>query len=272
MSGFLLIAGVVVFSLALRTIDSLLVRKLSVFGFLTASFLIGWFASDWWPMGLVFVSFWLVWPWYDLITRYRKIAMPADKTLRHKQPPHREFFPALDELTEEIEGEGFEHLEDLGRDWEEMQQFFRIFHKADERIQAAICLVEQEQIGFYYLRLVSRSTDGTVWTTWNYPFAPNLKPAPEWKLNRESSEKNLPAIARQPSRLPGTPRRRDRRAAILRGRASRRSKCRPSSAPKSPTISPPASCRRSPDGAIRYTWRGLFFIWLQFLRDFVRLH
>ena len=30
--------------------------------------------------------------------------------------------------------------------------------------------------------------------------------------------------------------------------------------------------RKSADGAIRYTWRGLLFIWFQFLRDFVRLH
>ena len=29
--------------------------------------------------------------------------------------------------------------------------------------------------------------------------------------------------------------------------------------------------RKDPDGAIRYTWRGLLFIWVQLLRDFVRL-
>jgi hypothetical protein len=29
--------------------------------------------------------------------------------------------------------------------------------------------------------------------------------------------------------------------------------------------------KRDSGGAIRYSWRGLFFIWVQFLRDLVRL-
>jgi hypothetical protein len=29
--------------------------------------------------------------------------------------------------------------------------------------------------------------------------------------------------------------------------------------------------KRDAEGAVRYSWRGLVFIWLQFLRDLVRL-
>jgi hypothetical protein len=270
MPEILLTAGIFVLSLALRSTNSIVLRKLSIIGFLATSFLIGWLASGWWPMGLLFVSFWLVWPWYDLITRVRKIAMPVEKILRHKAPPHREFFPALDELTNEIEGEGFDHLEDLGREWDEARQFFRIFHKPDERVQAAICLVEQEQFAFYYLRLISRAEDGTVFTTWNYPFSLNLKLAPEWRMNRESSEKTFLQLL-------------DSHRHFLEGRGV---------APQDLQRSEPEQVadqfhaeqraqiahnltagilRKSSDGEIRYTWRGLVFVWFQFLRDFVRL-
>ena len=143
MQPIMLVAGVFLLSLALRTMEGAVMRKLSVLGFLTTSFLLGWlFTGSWW-MGVAFVAFWLVWPWYELITRVRKIAMPEEKTLRHKSPPHREAFPGLEDMTEEIEGEEYDHLDDLGRDWESSQQFFRIFHKPDERTQVAICLVDR---------------------------------------------------------------------------------------------------------------------------------
>lgn len=270
MFEILLTAGIFVLSLSLRNTNSIVLRKLSILGFLSTSFLIGWFASGWWPMGLLFVSFWLVWPWYDLITRVRKIAMPVEKSLRHKSPPHREFFPALDELTSEIEGEGFEHLEDLGREWDEAQQFFRIFHKPNERVQAAICLVEQEQFAFYYLRLISRTADGTVYTTWNYPFSLNLKLSPEWRINRESSDKTFMALldshrhflehrsiavddlqASEPEQL-AEQLHAEQRSQIAHNLTA-------------------GILRKHSDGEIRYTWRGLIYIWFQFLRDFVRL-
>jgi hypothetical protein len=270
MFEFLVTAGLFVFSLALRTVDSVVLRKLSVLGFLGTSYLIGYFASGSWIVGLLFVSFWLVWPWYDLITRVRKISMPVERALRHKAPPHPEFFPALDDLTREIEGEGFEHMEDLGREWEEAQQFFRIFHKPDERTQAAICLVEQEQIAFYYLRIISRCADGTIYTTWNYAFSLNLKLAPEWRMNRESSDKTFLELL-------------DSHRAFLERRGIDPADLQPSE-PEQLVEQLQAEQRaqiahnltagilhKSSDGAIRYTWRGLLFIWFQFLRDFVRL-
>lgn len=267
---FLLIAGILVLSIALRGLNGILPRKLGVLGFLATSFLIGWFVSDWWPMGIVFVSFWLVWPWYELITRVKKIAMPVENPLRHKSPPHPEFFPALGELSDEMEQEGFEHVEDLGREWDEAQQFFRIYHKTSERVQAVICLVEQQQFAFYYLRILSRAKDGTVWTTWNYPFSMNLKLSPEWRINRESGDKSfLELIDSHRFFLAGhgvhdedldetDP---DRLQDQLQGEQR-------SQIAHNVTA---GILRKDPDGAIRYTWRGLWFIWVQLLRDFVRL-
>ena len=266
----MLIAGVFLLSLALRTMNGPVVRKLSMLGFLATSFLLGWLFTGMWQMGVAFVAFWLVWPWYELITRVRKITMPEEKTLRHKSPPHPEAFPGLVEMTEEIEGEKYEHLDDLGREWEGSQQFFRIFHKPDERTQVAICLVEQESFAFYYLRLVSRAKDGTIWTTWNYPFSLNLKLSPEWRMNREGGDKTFLQLL-------------DSHHAFLK-KAGISAHDLAASDPEhlaeqlqSEQRSQIAHnvtagiLRKASDGEIRYTWRGLLFIWLQFLRDFVRL-
>ena len=270
MSNLLLVVGVFVLSMGLRTTGSLLLNKIGVLGYLTTSFLTGWLLTGSVIMGTVFVSFWLVWPWYELITRVRKIAMPVDSTLRHKSPPHREFFPALEDLTEEIEGEGFEHVEDLGREWDEAMQFFRVFHKPSERMQAVICLVEQDNFAFYYLRLVSRAADGTIWTTWNYPFALNLKLAPEWRTNRENGDKTfLQILASHQQFL--------ERHNIFTDELTESDPAKLIDllhAEQTAQIAHNLTAgilAKGKDGAIRYTWRGLFFIWFQFLRDFVRL-
>jgi hypothetical protein len=270
-SDALLVLGVFIFSAALRTTQSTTLRKLGIFGFLATSFLVGWLLTGSILVGAVLVSFWLVWPWYELITRVRKIAMPVEKSLRHKAPPHHDFFPALGDLTAEIEGEGFEHLEDLGREWEEAQQFFRVFHRPDERTQAVICLVEQEHFAFYYLRLISRGNDGRVWTTWNYPFSLNLKLSPEWRVNRDSGEKTFIQLL-------------DSHRAFL-DRNGVATDVLEATVPEELIEQlqneqqaqiqhnlTAGILAKAPDGAIRYTWRGLLFIWFQFLRDFVRLH
>lgn len=268
-SHCLLIGGVLLLSMALRTTGSQLLGRIGVLGYLASSFLAGWLLTGWWPMGLVFLSFWLVWPWYELITRVRKIVMPEENALRHKAPPHRELFPALPSLTEEIESEGFEHVEDLGREWDEAHQFFRTFHKADERVQAVICLVEQDTFAFYYLRLVSRAADGTIWTTWNYPFALNLKLSPEWRINRESSNRTFPQLLES------------HRQFLARHNVFTDELAEPDPARIAGQFHAEQTAQiahnvtagilaKGKDGAIRYTWRGLVFIWLQFLRDFVR--
>jgi hypothetical protein len=270
-SDLLVVVGVFVLSVALRTTGNLTLHKVGVLGYLATSFLAGWLLTGSWPMGVVFLSFWLVWPWYELITRVRKIAMPVDNALRHKGPPHRELFPALESITAEIESEGFEHVEDLGRDWDEAQQFFRVFHKPDERAQAVICLVEQENFAFYYLRLVSRAADGTIWTTWNYPFALNLKLAPEWRTNRQSGNMTFTQLL-------------DSHRGFLERNDVFTEELTPSDPAKITEILHAEQSAqiahnltagilvRGKDGAVRYTWRGLMFIWFQFLRDFVRLH
>src|SRR6476620_2331907 len=87
--------------------------------------------------------------------------------LRSFQSSSSEVFPTLNDITHEIESAGFVHVNDAGWDWEDYRQFFRMFYKEEDRSQATICLNEQHDLSFYYLRISSRSKTGTIWTTWN---------------------------------------------------------------------------------------------------------
>ena len=127
---------------------------------------------------------WLCFRWLDLITRIRKLTLPREKQLRHRRRPAPGVPLPLRAHGRRSRRSGFEHVTDAGWDWEEYQQFFRLFYKGDERAQAAVCLVDQQDIAFYYLSISSRGKDGKIWTTWNYPFSYSLKLSPEWRVNR----------------------------------------------------------------------------------------
>ena len=267
--NILLILGIGVLSMSLRTFNSIVAQKLGAIGVLATSFLTGWLLTGYWLVGLFCALSWVLLPWLEILTRVRKMTLPLEKNLRPKSPPNREIFPELPELSDEIEGEGFEQVDDCGWDWDDYQQFFRLFYKLDERSQAAICLVEQNGVGFYYLSLSSRAKDGQIWTTWNYPFSYSLKLVPESRINRLSADlsfldlyfshreflslhgiecDNLEPLAPEQIHLEIQ---QDLRAQIAHNI----------------TV---GVLTQSPSGEVRYSWRGLFFIWFQFLRDLVR--
>ncbi len=102
---------------------------------------------------------WLFLPWLEILTRIRTLRLPKEKQLRPKSPPSSDTFPTLNEITREIENEGFVHVNDAGWDWEDYRQFFRLFYKEEDRAQATICLNEQHDLSFYYLRISSRARE-----------------------------------------------------------------------------------------------------------------
>lgn len=268
--NFLLILGVAVLSMALRTYGHVVTQKLGALGIFATSFLIGWRLSGYLSVGLFCAGSWLLLPWLEILTRIRRLRLPLEKNLRHKTPPSRDTFPALGELTEEIEGEKFEYVEDAGWDWDDYQQFFRLFYKTPERMQAAICLIDQHDVAFYYLSISSRAKDGTIWTTWNYPFSYSLKLVPQLRINRlrtdytflEMYESHRDWLRRHGVLTPELQDldadeiqaeiQQDLRAQILHNITQ-------------------GVLMKTSEGQIRYSWRGLFFIWWQFLRDLVRL-
>jgi hypothetical protein len=268
-SNLLLILGVAVLSMALRSFRSVVLQKLGALGVLATSFLIGWLLTGYWFIGAVCASSWLMLPWLEILTRVRRLTLPTEKKLRHKHPPNEESFPALDGLTEEIEGEIFTRVDDTGWDWQDYAQFFRLFYKEGERTQAAICLIDQHDVAFYYLSLSSRGKDGRLWTTWNYPFSYSLKLAPQWRVNRVTADQSFLQLY-------------EHHREFLRRNGVIAADLEPFEPDQLPLeiqndlrtqIEHNLSVgvlTEAGDGAVRYSWRGLVFIWFQFLRDLVR--
>src|SRR5216117_347404 len=183
--------GVALLSVGLRSFQNSYSQKAGALGILVASFLAIYFVTGSWVLGLTAAVSWLFLPWLEILTRIRALRLPKEKQLRPKSPPSSDTFRALSEITREIEEEGFVHVGDAGWDWEDYRQFFRLFYKEEDRAQAAICLNEQSDFSFYYLRISSRTKDGTVWTTWNYPLSYGLKLSPAFRINRQRADRSF---------------------------------------------------------------------------------
>jgi hypothetical protein len=270
LSSILLISGVVVLGMAFRSFGHPIAQRLCVLCVLAASFLLGYLLSGNWAVGLAVAALWIFLPWLEILTKIRALRMPLERELESKNPPGRDLFPNLDDLTEEIEQEGFELINDLGCDWDAQHQFLRLFHRPSDQTQAALCLIDQGNIAFYYISLMTRPTDGHVFTTWNYPFSYSLKFLPHTHIQRVRPTASFVAMC-------------DAHLQLLA-----RNKISLNSIPKLDPPQIPALLQQELTAQIthnvhagllaqvdaekvRYTWRGMFYLWFRFLWDFVRL-
>jgi len=262
----LLIAGLALLSMALRSFDHWLPVRLGNLFVLGTSHLLGWVLTGSHIGGAACVGLWFLLPWIDIVTRIRRIEMPAVQTIESQAPPGPARFPALEEVTEEIELQGFEHVEDAGWSHEQQTQFVRVFSHPTENVRATINLVENEQVSFFYVTLRSQSTDGRVWFTWNYPFGSTLKTPRQWQLQRlEDVESFLELVEAHREWLAErkvtetTPVSADAHTLTaeleqeLRSQVDHNEQC--------------GLLLKIETGLVRYTWKGCFFLWLQYLRE-----
>src|SRR4051812_41265842 len=189
--GLFLTLGVAVLSVTLRSYQTAFAQKAGAIGILASTFLAVYFVSGNWMLGAGAALAWFFLPWLEILTRIRVLRLPKEKALRPKSPPSPDVFPTLEEISAEIQNEGFAHVNDAGWDWEDYRQFFRLFYKEDDRSQATICLNEQNDLSFYYLRISSHANDGIIWTTWNYPLSYGLKLTPQFRINRQRPEQSF---------------------------------------------------------------------------------
>ena len=268
--GLFLTLGVAVLSIALRSFQNSYSQRAGALGILFASFLAIYFITGNWVLGLVAAVSWLFLPWLEILTRIRALRLPKEKQLRPKTPPSYDTFPALSEITREIEDEGFVHVGDAGWDWEDYRQFFRLFYKEEDRAQAAICLNEQHDLSFYYLRISSRAKDGTAWTTWNYPLSYGLKLTPQFRINRQRADHSFWQLYQS---------HRDflRRNGVNTDTIDALDEERIQMEMENDLRDQISHnihkgvLKQTAAGDVKYSWRGMIYLWCQFLVDLVRL-
>jgi hypothetical protein len=259
--GLLLTLGVAVLSVALRSYQTTFAQKLGALGVLIASFLAVYFITGNAAWGVAGAASWLFLPWLEILTRIRTLRLPKEKRLRPKNPPPNSLFPALDEISREIENEGFAHVNDAGWDWEDYRQFFRLFYKADDRAH---------DLSFYYLRVSSRGKDGIVWTTWNYPLSYGLKLTPQFRINRQRPDQTFWQLYQS-------------HREFLRNHSVETTSLDPLDEERMQTDIEndlrdqiahnvrAGVLKSAADDEVKYSWRGMIYLWCQFLLDLVRL-
>src|SRR5437868_5476581 len=264
--GLLLTLGVGVLSVALRSYQTSFAQKAGALGILIASFLAVYFITGSTAWGVAGAASWLFLPWLEILTRIRTLRLPKEKQLRPKSPPSASLFPALDDISREIENEGFAHVTDAGWDWEDYRQFFRLFYKGDDRAQATICLNEQHDLSFYYLLISSRAMNGLICTTWNYPLSYGLKLMPQYRINRQRADQTF-------WQLYQTHRDSLRRYRVETvGLATLDDEAIQSGLREQIAHNVGAGVLKLAEcDEVKYSWRGMIYLWCQFLLDLVRL-
>ncbi len=267
----LIVIGLFVLAVALRSARLNLLRKLGALTFLVASFCLFQFLTGYLWGGLIGVALWFFLPWIELLTRIRAMRLPLDNRLHHREIPNPAFFPNAIEAAAAMEEEGFEHVSDCGWEWAGMQQFFRLFWHPEEKAVAAVCLCEQSDVAFAFISITSRGQDDSIWRTTNFPFAPTLRCTPKVRWNHVPCEKSCFHQILT-----------DHRSYLSRVKVSAESLRMPDPEEIEDSIEREMRSQveynlgagiiqLTGDHHFRYSPRGLFFLWGQFIKDMIRL-
>lgn len=266
----LTVVGLLVAAFALKTFMQPAVRKLGAVLILVASFLAGYFLTDSYLGGVAGILLWFVLPLIPLLTRIRRLRLPVEKSLENRPPPTANQFPMLNDFTDEIEAEDFEYVSDKGWEWEDSRQYFRIFYHEEERQQAVICLNEQEDVSFAFVSIVCRTKYGQTYRTWNYPFSHTMKTTPGVLMNTVAKADSFAALLDAHRNFLGL-NKVDPEEIQVEDEKSLQQAMEEEIRLQVRHNLDRGLIALSGEGTFRYSWRGLFFLWGQFVKDMVRL-
>lgn len=267
---FLILAAVLVAAIGLRTFAHPVIRKAGALAFLVASYLLGYFLTGSHLAGIAVMLMWFLLPLVEILTRIRQLRLPMEKQLARRRAPSAEEFPDLRQFTADIEEEGFEHVEDAGWEWDGLRQFYRLFYHPEHRAQAAICLNVQQHMSFAFLSLTSRVDEGRIYRTWNFPFSYTMKIAPEVHLNLMRNAESFAQLWQEHRSFL-------ERESIAVGELQEMGEDDIEAHIEQETRRQiehnldRGLIAESGESTFRYSWRGLFFLWTQFVKDMVKL-
>ena len=220
-------------------------------------------------MASIFLWFFL--PWIELGSRIRKMRLPLENQLSEEGRPRLQHFPEARHTIHELEDLDFEHTSDYSWDWAGSAQHYSFYWHPEERAVVTICLCKQANIAFSYVTISSRTKDGNIYRTSNFPFSPTLKNSPtvSWnqiackqcslkqsllchkKFIQKEGEHIDNLIIPDPDKF-NIEVKKDMREQIQHNLDS-------------------GIISLAEDGKFRYSFRGLCFLWKQFIKDMIRL-
>ena len=266
-SELCVVAAVGVLSVALRSFQSQAFFRIGTLGFIATSFLAGWLLGGSMVLGAVFASSWFLLPWLEILTRVRRLRLPLDRQLEKCPPPPSSMFPDFATLSDEMETIGFEYVDDVDWNHDDTRHFYRLFYNPEKRVSASICLLEQDRFSFFYVTFTSRAADGRVFMTWNYPFSYGMHLLPQTVMNTVDEELSVEELAL--SHIDFLSKQSDLQLLSMEAEGLRADIERELRTQLEHNIAR-GILVRDKNEMIRYSVRGMFFLWGQFLREFVR--
>lgn len=267
----LIVTGLFIFAMGLRSSRKNLSRKLGAVVFLGATFSFFYYISGNVFAGIAGGALWFFLPWIELLTHVRRLRMPLNNRLRHRELPNPSFFPNAIEAAAGMEEAGFEHVSDCGWQWSGMKQHFRLFWHPEERAVASVCLCEQDDVAFAFISITSTDLSGSTWRTTNFPFAPTLRCPPSLRWNHVPCEKSCfhQILSDHKSFLKRKNLNNDNLIIpdpeSLEHDIEREMKEQVEHNLKIGII------QLTGNGTFQYSTRGLLFLWYQFVKDMIRL-
>ena len=273
MESILLIAGLVVFGLACRTFENRYIAKLGWLAMLGATYAAGFYISGRnHAVGTIAMLGWFMLPWVEILGRVSKLRFPLASEIASRFPPSKDVFPNLDELSSEVEGAGFVEADNAGWQWDETDHFMRLFYHAERKTQASVSLAQQEGFGVSYVSVTSRTADGHIFTTSNYPFSYTMKFTPNHHVNRFDdavSFEDLMGAHREFMAHHGVDESTliDLDAEHLTNYLERDMESQIQHNVKVGVL----TLSSEGENIFRYTWRGYVFLWMQIVKDMIRV-
>jgi len=271
MQQFFIIVAIIIFGFALRSCRTVLLRKLGVLVMLLASGLALYFLTGNVWAGIAAAAAWFLLPWVELLTRIRKMRMPLENQLEQSFDTNLDVFPNAEKHIHSLEKAGYEHIRNCGWNLGGMEQLYQLFWNAETKSVASLCLCEQSNVTFTYLTITSRDITDGIWRTTNFPFSPTLKPAPRVHWNQVScthecaikllrdhySFLNQQGFIDDDISIPDPDHLEQEIESELRHQINHNIEH--------------GIIQLTGDGHFKYTIRGLFFLWRQFIKDMIRL-
>lgn len=272
MHQFLTIIGIILVGMALRSCRRRIFRKIGALIYLLCTGLVTYFLTDGnVPLSIATVFIWFFLPWIELISRVRKMRLPLNNYLNEQRRPQLDDFPEAYHTIAELEELDYEHSSDYGWDWGNSSQHYSFYWHPEERVVVAVCLCKQSNIAFSYVTISSRDCDGNIYRTSNFPFSPTLKNSPNVAWNQIACRHcSLEASLRCHQKF------------ITKKGGSHNSLMMPD--PDVLDIEVESDMRQQIEfnlqaGIItpaehqkfRYSFRGLCYLWRQFIKDMIRL-
>lgn len=270
MTSILYILGLLLFAWGCYSYNNRYINKIGWLALLAATYLSGFFFTNSHYGGAFALSLWILVPLLGIITKVRKLRFPLHHELKHRFPPPRDIFPDLEDITHEVESSGFEKTDDAGWKWDSSDYFLRLFYNSDRKLQANISVSQQEGFVFSYASLTTRTKEGFSYVTTNYPFSFSMETAPLQMINRCENAETFEEMI-------------DRHEEFLATNGITEAKI----ADQDPELLPNAVSRelseqidhnllkgliiKIDEGTFRYSWRGCMFLWLQTVKDMIRV-